>query len=111
MIVLDWPPAVLSPNARKHWSVVAAAKKKYFADCFNLTRLAKISSLPDGPIHLHITLIRGNHRRFDQDNAIASLKAGFDDMAAALKVDDSRFVIAGVLSMVSKPARIEIVIT
>ena len=28
-VVLGWPPTDLSPNARKHWAVVAKAKKQY----------------------------------------------------------------------------------
>lgn len=95
-VILPWPPAILSPNARaNHWRL-ASAKKTYRLACFAAT-CSQLGvdgrRMPDdGPIRLHLDFFPPDRRRRDDDNAIASFKSGRDGVADALKSDDSRFV-------------------
>lgn len=91
-VVFAWPYRELSPNFRGHWSVVARAKRAYRTECWALVRQAKLAPIDwDGPIYLQLTFVPPVRRRRDDDNLIASFKAGRDGLADALKVDDSRF--------------------
>lgn len=87
-IILPWPPAKLSPNARGHWGGKEISRKKYKTDC---RMLAGKRSFPDGKIALEITFCPPDARRRDLDNMLASIKAGLDGVAAAWGVDDNRF--------------------
>jgi crossover junction endodeoxyribonuclease RusA len=96
MIVnLPWFPATLSPNARKHWAEVAEAKKRYRMACWALTRESVGNPmLPEqGEIHIKIEFFPPTNRKYDLDNLLASIKAGLDGVADALRVDDSRFTL------------------
>lgn len=93
-IVCSWPPVELSPNARVHWSVERRVAAAYRHDCFFLTLAAKVRVSPEGAIRLRLDLFPPNRARRDDDNAEAAFKHGRDGIAAALKVDDSRFRIA-----------------
>jgi crossover junction endodeoxyribonuclease RusA len=90
-IVLPWPPAELSPNARVHWTLKSRKAKQYKHDCWALTLAAKVKVETEGKINLHITFRPPSNRRRDQDNMVAQAKYAFDGMALALGVDDSRF--------------------
>ena len=46
---------------------------------------------PDGDIALKVTFVQPDRRHRDRDNLLAASKAALDGVAAALKVDDSRF--------------------
>lgn len=93
-VVCPWPPVVLSPNARVHWSKRSRAAKAYRHECWALTLAAgmHLVALPAGPIRLQLDFFPPDRARRDDDNAIASFKAARDGIADALKVDDSRFV-------------------
>lgn len=93
-VVCPWPPVVLSPNARVHWSKRSRAAKAYRQECWALALAAKLHlvALPAGPIRLQLDFFPPDRARRDDDNAIASFKAARDGIADALKVDDSRFV-------------------
>ena len=87
---LPWPPKELSPNYSGHWAPQAAAKKKYR---FAVRILAMQHPLPipeEGPISLEIEFYQPDNRARDQDNMIASFKAGQDGLADAWKINDKR---------------------
>lgn len=92
-VVLPWPSRELSPNARCHWAKKAKAVKAYRQACWTLTKAAKITIDPayTGQLHLWLTFMPPDRRNRDDDNIIASFKAGRDGLAQALGVDDSRF--------------------
>ena len=95
-IVLGWPPTDLSPNARKHWAVVAKAKKQYRKDCFSVSKeqLKKYrgvyENIPERLV-LEMTFIPPDRRSYDRDNLVARMKAGIDGLADALRINDKRF--------------------
>lgn len=86
MVELPWPPASLSPNARKHWRALASAKSAYLTDCYYATKAAKLDV--GDKRHLRITFHPPDKRRRDLDNMLASLKAGLDGFSEAVGVDD-----------------------
>lgn len=91
---LPFPPNILSPNNRAHWTDKAPFKAAYFTECYILARQAMIkANRPPIPANtrVHLTLTFTPRRRMDADNAIASFKAGIDAIAKAIKVDDSMF--------------------
>lgn len=92
-VILPWPPKELSPNARNHWAKTAKFKKSYRQICWALALEAKIrvSTTGEEPILLGVTFFPPDRRHRDDDNMIASLKAGLDGLADALKVNDRRF--------------------
>jgi len=92
-VVLPWPARDLHPNARVHWSKKAKSAKSYRLACFVLAKEAGLAFEGPGEVHLWITFNKPSRRRMDADNMVASIKAGIDGMADALKIDDSRFVL------------------
>jgi crossover junction endodeoxyribonuclease RusA len=94
-IELPFPPAELNPNRKngRHWGATHAVKEAYKRDCWALALAAFGTSraMPAGDIPLSLTFVQPDKRRRDRDNLLASCKAALDGLAAALKVDDSRF--------------------
>ena len=95
-IVLGWPPTDLSPNARKHWAVVAKAKKQYRKDCFSVSKeqLKKYRGVTENipeRLVLEMTFIPPDRRSYDRDNLVARMKAGIDGLADALRINDKQF--------------------
>ena len=93
-IELPFPPPALNPNrkAGKHWAATHAVKAGYRHDCWVLSvQAARGYVAPEGDIPLRVTFVQPDKRRRDRDNLLASCKAALDSVAAALKVDDSRF--------------------
>ena len=95
IINLPWFPKQLSPNAREHWATIANYKKRYREVCWASTKDAVgNAALPEsGEINIRIDFYPPTNRKYDVDNLLASIKAGLDGVAQALKVDDSRFVL------------------
>jgi crossover junction endodeoxyribonuclease RusA len=91
MVTLGWPPSILSPNARAHWTKRAIAAKKYKTACWALALEAKLAAPAEGPIELAIEFVPPDNRHRDLDNMLASIKAGLDGLALALGVNDRRF--------------------
>ena len=91
MIELPWPPKELNPNARAHWAQKSKAAKIYRTACMVITRLSGAVA-PEGEVHLSITFCPPDRRKRDDDNCLASFKAGRDGVADALGIDDHRFV-------------------
>lgn len=95
-IRLPYPPAVLNPNSRVHWTKRAKAAKKYKADCYlamlafgnHLGRLGlSVSNAP----HFSLTFCPPDSRRRDLDNQLASVKQALDALSERCGVDDSKF--------------------
>lgn len=89
LIRLPWPPRDLSPNARGHWSKKARAAKKYRADTRLLSQAMGCRALGCDALTVEITFAPPDRRPRDQDNMLASIKAGLDGIADATGVDDS----------------------
>ena len=92
-LTLPWPPKELSPNARTHWRIKAPITKAYKTACWALALESGIKApATEGRLHLWITFYPPDRRHRDDDNMIASFKAGRDGLALALGIDDKRFV-------------------
>jgi crossover junction endodeoxyribonuclease RusA len=90
-LVFAWPPSVLNPNQRAHWSMKSRAAKAYRHDCWARTKAANIT-LPDNEkLALWIDFYPPDKRHRDDDNMIAAFKSGRDGLAEALGVNDKRF--------------------
>jgi len=95
-VVLGWPPTDLSPNARKHWAVVARAKKQYRKDCYSVSKeqlkkyKKETENIPERLV-LEMTFIPPDRRSYDRDNLVARMKAGIDGLADALRINDKQF--------------------
>ena len=87
MIKLPWPPRVLSPNDRSHWTKKSASRAKQRSDA----ALIAGKKPHDGNIHLMITFCPPTKRAFDLDNALSSIKGALDGIADAWGVNDKCF--------------------
>jgi crossover junction endodeoxyribonuclease RusA len=90
-VTLPWPLKNLSPNARPHYMVLAAAKKKYRYECGMLAKQAKLTDPGPGKIKIEIEFFPPDRHERDTDNLLASMKSGLDGIADAMKVNDNRF--------------------
>lgn len=109
MIVLPWPPADLSSNARGHWAKKASATRKYREDAMLCALAAKAVAPAEGEIALTIRFVPPNNR-MDRANYPAMVKAGIDGIADALRANDRRFVPHYAYGPAEKPGRVEITI-
>lgn len=96
-IIMPFPPAILSPNARPHWAAKAKAVKSYRHTGYLAAMIAdKGSTFPfeyeGGEINLWIDFHPPSSRRMDDDNALSRFKSGRDGIADYLGVDDSVFI-------------------
>ena len=92
-VTLPWPPRELSPNARVHWRKKSPITKAYKHACWALCKEAgMIAPASEGRLHLWLDFFPPDRRHRDDDNMIASFKAGRDGLALALGIDDKRFV-------------------
>ena len=93
-VILPWPSRDLSPNGRVHWAVKRRAAIQQGNDARALALAAGWRSLNAEPdeVQVALTFCPPSLRRFDLDNALASIKAALDQLAATLGVDDSLFV-------------------
>ena len=70
----------------------AASVRRYKAACFYLAKAeAAAWEAPKGRLIVTLDFRPPVRRGRDEDNLIASMKAGLDGLAQALGVDDSRF--------------------
>lgn len=93
-VTLPWPPKELNPNQNPHWAVKARMTKKYRTLSWIHARRAGMSAATlmgaeEADVHLDFYPPDRHHR--DRDNMVASMKAGLDGLADALKVDDNIF--------------------
>jgi crossover junction endodeoxyribonuclease RusA len=110
-LTFPWPQRVLSPNARCHWAVKAKSAKAYRYECFVLASIGLEGRVDNGgPIDVYLTFRPPSKRRYDLDNALASLKSGLDGLADALKVNDSRFRLHAVMGTPKPPGAVFVTI-
>ena len=87
-LILPYPPAKLSPNARIHWRPKHKIFQKYKSDCYYLAK--QVEPIKKMILTFHPSC---NRPKRNIDNAIASFKAGQDGLADAWGVDDCEFEI------------------
>jgi crossover junction endodeoxyribonuclease RusA len=90
IIVLPWPAACLSSNARVYWRRKSAATKVHREWAHNATLEAKPKH-GNGDIPVSITFCPPSNR-FDRANMPHLVKAYLDGIADALGVNDRRFL-------------------
>lgn len=90
-VVYPYPPTVLSPNSREHWSKVAKEKKIARHDAHYLTKISGVKIDASKKVTLSIVFRPSTKCRYDIDNALARCKAMIDGIADALGVDDHNF--------------------
>jgi crossover junction endodeoxyribonuclease RusA len=115
-IFLPWPDSDLNPNARPSRWQKTAAKQQVKSDAFFCAKQA-LDAQPspfnsDQPIKYFLSFTPPDNRyRMDDDNAIATMKASLDGIAAALEVDDKIFQLAGIVwNLPKKPGSVEVVL-
>ena len=94
-VELPWPDRALSPNNRDRWANIRSKKaaKNY---AWGMTKAAmgplgiRVAAW-SGEIKVHLEFIPAINRSRDEDNFVASMKAGLDGIASALGVDDANF--------------------
>lgn len=91
-VTLPWMPKGLSPNDRMHWSKKAPITKAYKEACWALCKEVNLQAPETGRIHLWIDFYPPDKRHRDDDNLVASFKAGRDGIALALGIDDKKFI-------------------
>lgn len=117
-IVLPWPDARLSPNARVHHQVLAAAKKQARKDGAYATLEAMHGRIGatrahfagDFGIPMRILFVPPDKRLRDADNALASMKAYLDGIADALAVNDERFRPSIEMCAPERPCCVEVLV-
>lgn len=92
VVTLPWPPAVLNPNDRSHWSKKRKVAANYRTACAWIVKAEKPQQQPEGKLILELDFYPPDRRRRDDDNMIAAFKSGRDGIADALGVDDRRFL-------------------
>jgi len=93
-LVLPWPSKDLSPNARVHYRVKAAATKaaRQLAVVLAFEAGWRDARLPEGRLHLWIDCYQAPGKKLpDDDNMIGRCKAYRDGFAQVLGIDDKRF--------------------
>lgn len=90
-IFLPWPDKVLSPNARKHWTVVAKAKKKAKNDTYYAVLEQGIGKIDADRITVRVSFYPPNRHHYDTDGLVSRMKAGFDAISLAIGIDDSKW--------------------
>lgn len=90
-VTLPWPSKSLSPNARLHWSRVAAFKQIAKRDAFYATKAVRREKIAADSLAVRVSFFPPDRRRRDHDNMVASMKAAFDGIAEAVEIDDSKW--------------------
>jgi crossover junction endodeoxyribonuclease RusA len=90
-IKLPWPPVGLSPNARIHYHKLALLKKVYRKQCGIRAVEQGAKQMHAESLRLTLTFYPPTRRKYDKDNALASIKSGLDGLADVLGVDDSNW--------------------
>lgn len=92
MIVLPWPDrALFSNGSHGHWAPKAKAKKAARTQAYWLTEAAGVVAPAEGLIAMRVEFCPPDNRRRDRTNMEGAMKAYFDGIADALRVDDVRF--------------------
>lgn len=88
ILTLPWPTPGLNPNARLHWRELAKQKQQYREACAWTARREGATAIKAAGLHLTLTFYPPTKRKYDLDNALASMKSGLDGVADVLGVDD-----------------------
>lgn len=92
VVVLPWPAKELSPNARVHWATRARFTKAARETAWLCAIEARAPRLDEGtPLILTTTFLPPDRRAYDEDNLKARMKASYDGLSDALRVDDRHF--------------------
>lgn len=115
-IVLPWPDARLSPNARLHWRAKVGPKQSariktgwivVTSEGFYQTR--EWLQANEEPVPITVSFFPPDGRRRDDDNMVGSFKSYRDGIAQAFGIDDRRFRPHYIFCDPQKPGRVEIV--
>lgn len=90
IVTLPFPPSILSPNNHSHRMAKARAEKKYRNDCGFAAMASGVRRMSVFGLDVRVTFcppIKPGPR-MDDDNAVASFKAGRDGLADVLGVND-----------------------
>ena len=90
MLMLPWPPSVLNPNCKSHWSQKAKAARIYRNQCYALANRSTLIASEKGNRFI-VIFYPPDKRKRDDDNMIGAFKHGRDGVAKALGVDDNTF--------------------
>ena len=93
-IQIPWPDRRLSPNARLSWHAKLAAKAEARLAGFCAAREVFTpgeDSPLTGALRVTYRIHPPSHRRYDQDNLLASMKAEIDGVCDGLGIDDVQF--------------------
>ena len=99
-IILPYPPSELSPNKKMHWAAKAPITANYRHACSYFTKQSispeYIHTLKEAvksgrKIALFANFNKPDRRHRDEDNIMASFKAGIDGIASAIGIDDKHF--------------------
>jgi crossover junction endodeoxyribonuclease RusA len=92
---LPWPPSVLNPNTKAHWSVKAKAAKIQKEACYytvkSVLKGAAVIFPDEGKVGIQMTFHPPQNRSYDEDNLISRAKSTLDGVALGLGIDDKRF--------------------
>jgi crossover junction endodeoxyribonuclease RusA len=88
---VPFPPAVLSPNSRKHWTVRNRARVTYQKEVWAMMKNQKIRPMADAVIGIEMTFFPPANYAYDDDNLAGRMKAGRDQIAKFIGVDDKIF--------------------
>lgn len=93
ILTLPWPPSILSPNARAHWTKVSKAKKSFRAAWAWTAKEQGAKRLTADALAVALEFFPPDRQHRDMDNMLASIKAGLDGLADVLGVDDSKWTL------------------
>ena len=106
-IVLPWPPSSLSGHAKGHWRAKSGDTAKHRLWALHATKAAGLSVSATGDIRIHIRFVPPD-RRGDRTNFPNRVKPAIDGIAAALGVNDARFLPSYEFAEPERPGRVEV---
>lgn len=112
-LVLDLPPAELSPNRRVHWAKKARAVKYYRAFAAVVARCAPNYRKGWERAEVRAVFHLPDARRRDPDNLMAAMKAAWDGFVdAGVLADDNGLILhPPVLAIDRAHPRVEVTLT
>lgn len=110
-----WPPKVLNPNSRPHWTARAVAVRKLRFESRLLTMQQHLEHqeplIPvEGKLPITVTFYPPDKRHRDADNMLSSCKGLLDGIADGLGINDKRFKITMEMGEPVKYGAVEVTI-
>lgn len=94
ILTMPWPALKpLSPNWRGHWAKKAAAKRTFRSVWWAEALHQGARKMDAEAAKVTLVFHPPDKRARDWDNLIASCKAGFDGLADAIGIDDSKWTV------------------